>query len=59
VFEQNFENVVDKPTVIIANTTRGNGIPLIEDNPKYWFGDFNEKELAEFNKILDNEMGGN
>jgi len=59
VFEQNFENVVDKPTVIIANTIRGNGIPLIEDNPKYWFGDFNEKELAEFNKILDNEMGGN
>ena len=59
VFEQNFENIVDKPTVIIANTTRGNGIPLIEDNPKYWFGDFNEKELAEFNKILDNEMGGN
>ena len=58
VFEQNSENVVDKPTVIIANTTRGNGIPLIEDNPKYWFGDFNEKELAEFNKILDNEMGG-
>ena len=56
IFEQNFENVVDKPTVIIANTTRGNGIPLIEDNPKYWFGDFNEKELAEFNKILDNEM---
>lgn len=59
VFEQISKNRLDKPAVIIANTTRGNGIPLIEDNPKYWFGDFNEKELSEFNKILDNEMGGN
>ena len=58
-FEEISKNGLDKPTVIIANTTRGNGIPLIEDNPKYWFGDFNEKELSEFNKILDNEMGGN
>ena len=57
-FEEISKNGLDKPTVIIANTTRGNGIPLIEDNPKYWFGDFNEKELSEFNKILDNEMGG-
>ena len=58
-FEEISKNGLDKPTVIIANTTRGNGIPLIEDNPKYWFGDFNKKELSEFNKILDNEMGGN
>ena len=56
VFEQISKNALDKPTVIIANTTRGNGIPLIEDDPKYWFGDFNEKELAGFNKILDSEM---
>ena len=57
VFEQISKNALDKPTAIIANTTRGNGIPLMEDDPKYWFGDFNEKELAEFDKILDNEMG--
>ncbi len=57
VFEQISKNALDKPTAIIANTTRGNGIPLLEDDPKYWFGDFNEKELAEFDKILDNEMG--
>jgi len=53
--EQIFKNGLDKPKVIIANTIRGNGIPLIEDNPKYWFGNFNDKELEEFNKILDGE----
>ena len=57
VFEQISKNALDKPTAIIANTTRGNGIPLMEDDPKYWFGNFNEKELAEFDKILDSEMG--
>jgi len=55
IFEQISKNVLDKPKVVIANTIRGNGIPLMEDNPKYWFGDFNEKELEEFNKILDKE----
>jgi transketolase len=55
IFEQISKNVLDKPKVVIANTKRGNGIPLMEDNPKYWFGDFNEKELEEFNTILDKE----
>ena len=52
-FEQISKTVLDKPSVIIANTVRGNGIPLMEDNSKYWFGDFNEKELEEFHKMLD------
>ena len=55
IFEQISKNVLDKPKVVIANTKRGNGIPLMEDNPKYWFGDFNEKELEQFNTILDKE----
>jgi len=55
IFEQISKNVLDKPKVVIANTIRGNGIPLMEDNPKYWFGDFNEKELEKFNEILDKE----
>ena len=55
IFEQISKNVLDKPKVVIANTKRGNGIPLMEDNPKYWFGDFNEKELEKFNEILDKE----
>ena len=55
IFEQISKNVLDKPKVVIANTIRGNGIPLMEDNPKYWFGDFNEKELEKFNEILDRE----
>jgi transketolase len=55
IFEQISKNNVDKPKVVIANTVRGNGIPLMEDNPKYWFGDFNEKELEKFNEILDKE----
>ena len=53
IFEQISKTVLDKPSVIIANTVRGNGIPLMEDNPKYWFGNFNEKELEEFHKMLD------
>ena len=57
IFEQISKNVLDKPKVVIANTIRGNGIPLMEDNPKYWFGDFNEKELEKFNEILDKEKG--
>ncbi len=52
-FEQISKTVLDKPSVIIANTVRGNGIPLMEDNSKYWFGNFNEKELEEFHKMLD------
>jgi len=52
-FEQISKTVLDKPSVIIANTVRGNGIPLMEDNSEYWFGNFNEKELEEFHKILD------
>ena len=57
IFEQISKNVSDKPKIVIANTIRGKGIPLMEDNSKYWFGDFNEKELEEFNKILDKEKG--
>ena len=52
-FEHISKTVLDKPSVIIANTVRGNGIPLMEDNSKYWFGNFNEKELEEFHKMLD------
>jgi len=52
-FEQISKTVLEKPSVIIANTVRGNGIPLMEDNSKYWFGNFNEKELEEFHKMLD------
>ena len=52
-FEQISKTVLDKPSVIIANTVRGNGIPLKEDNSKYWFGDLNEKELEELHKMLD------
>ena len=54
-FKEISNNALHKPKVIIANTVRGNGIPLMEDNSKFWFGDFNEKELEEFNKILDME----
>ena len=53
ILKQISKDVLDKPKVIIANTVRGNGIPLMEDNPKYWFGNYNDKELEEFNKILD------
>ena len=53
--EQIFTDSSEKPKVLIANSIRGKGIPLIEDNPKYWFGDFDKAELDEFNKILDSQ----
>ena len=53
--EQIFTDSSEKPKVLIANSIRGKGIPLIEDNPKYWFGDFDKTELDEFNKILDSQ----
>ena len=43
--------------MLVANSIRGKGIPMIEDNPKYWFGDFQEEQLNEFNKILDSQKG--
>ena len=53
--EQIFTDYSEKHKVLIANSIRGKGIPLIEDNPKYWFGDFDKTELDEFNKILDSQ----
>ena len=53
--EQIFTDSSEKPKVLIANSIRGKGIPLIVDNPKYWFGDFDKTELDEFNKILDSQ----
>ena len=53
--ERIFTDSSEKPKVLIANSIRGKGIPLIEDNPKYWFGDFDKAELDEFNKILDSQ----
>ena len=53
--EQIFEDPSNKPRMLVANSIRGKGIPMIEDNPKYWFGDFQEEQLNEFNKILDSQ----
>ena len=53
--EQIFEDPSNKPRMLVANSIRGKGIPMIEDNPKYWFGDFQEDQLNEFNKILDSQ----
>ncbi len=32
------DNISMKPKVIIAHTTRGKGVPPIEDNPRYYYG---------------------
>ena len=55
VFKFKFEDPSNKPRMLVANSIRGKGIPMIEDNPKYWFGDFQEDQLNEFNKILDSQ----
>ncbi len=54
-FENIFNDSLEKPRVLVANTVRGKGIPLIEDNPKYWFGNFEKAEIDEFNKVLDSQ----
>ena len=40
----------NKPTMIIANTMRGKGISSLENNPKYWFGNFT---LDQINKLKE------
>ena len=43
-----------KPTVIIADTVRGKGLPSIENDPSLWFVHFSEKEV----KMLIDELHG-
>ncbi len=43
----------DKPSVIIAKTVRGKGIPEIENQPDKWFMELTEKQADKFiNKIV-------
>jgi len=47
------ENTINKPTVIIAHTTKGKGVPIMEWAPQ-WHGQAPKKELAK--KIIE-ELG--
>lgn len=44
-----------KPSVIIANTIRGKGLSLLEDDPKYWFGNFSSGEIKKLKNQLFTE----
>ena len=46
-------NSNDKPTVIIANTVKGKGVSIVENNPKWHWKLPNKKELKVFMQELD------
>ena len=52
----------EKPTVIIANTTKGCGVKFMEDNYRWHYGGLDEDKLKEAKDSLDNHftmrMGG-
>ncbi len=52
----------EKPTVIIANTTKGCGVKFMEDNYRWHYGGLDENKLKEAKDSLDNHftmrMGG-
>lgn len=55
--EEAFEGIdlkSQKPTVIIADTTRGKGLPSIEKDPSRWFVHFNQNEVS----MLIDELHG-
>ena len=45
----------DRPTLIIANTTKGKGVSIMEDNPNWHFKLPNRKELKAFMEELNIE----
>lgn len=51
VLEESNSN--DKPTVIIANTVKGKGVSIVENNPKWHWKLPNKKELKVFMKELN------
>jgi transketolase len=52
---QKFPFEKNKPSVIIANTVRGKGLPSIENRADRWFCKFNDDEVEQ----LINELHGN
>ena len=45
----------EKPSVIIADTVRGKGVPSIEKRADRWFCNFKSDEVAELIKELHGE----
>ncbi|MCG8571980.1 MAG: transketolase [Spirochaetes bacterium] len=43
----------DKPTCIIANTFKGNGVKFMQDNYKYHYAGFDDQKVKECKKDLD------
>ena len=46
----------EKPSVIIADTVRGKGVPSIEKRADRWFCNFNKEEVEDLIKELHGEM---
>jgi len=51
-FSKIFNNKHGKPHVIIANTIRGKGIEFMEDDPQYWFSNFEKDKINELSNML-------
>jgi transketolase len=50
---ENAHNQTDRPSVIIADTVKGKGIPFMENNPDWHAGSVDSEMLKECYKILD------
>ncbi len=47
------QNTKDKPTCIVANTYKGNGVKFMQDNYKYHYAGFDDARVKECKKDLD------
>ena len=56
VFSKILNNTQGKPHIIIANTIRGKGIEFMEDNPSFWFSNFEKEKITELENILSKNM---
>jgi transketolase len=50
----NLPLILGMPSVVIAETVRGKGIPSIEHRADHWFGDFTESEIKKLVRELHN-----
>lgn len=55
-FQKISSSTIEKPSIIVANTVRGKGISSLEDNPKFWFGNFSLEEIKQLKNELTTEI---
>jgi transketolase len=46
----------ERPTVLLANTIKGKGVPYMENDPKWHYGSLNPVQLAEALSALEDSI---